>query len=178
MRKTQIIYLAKAIDRATESPHGAYAAITDALISAILAYDPDSTVVVYTPGMAFSVLGPTDREAASILVSINDYALQLAKALVLRYEPGLETWGCAQEVALAYQHHILIYLIAPVGTRYESLPTYLKAYVDPNNMFTEWDWLARALCQELDPLITYTEVKGNDFGSGYGTIRLSRGGEK
>lgn len=68
-------------------------------------------LVVYSPRRAFEVSDGKLREReAMALVNINSAALHRADILLVRYMPGVETWGTPQEVAQADGIHVLFWM--------------------------------------------------------------------
>lgn len=142
--KTTLIYLARPIDR-EEDPKSLYGATLDALRDALREVNRFSPVSIFCPGLAFSLTGPMDQDGARNLVSINSRALEVADVMVLVYVPGVESWGCPQEVMVASDMGIPIIVKTPMDYPYDKIPNYLKAFVDQGDFVGTWSSVAKAV---------------------------------
>lgn len=95
-------------------------------------------VQFFSPQRAFMRFGIVPGEFAMRIREINEAAVRACSAFVLRYEPGVETWGCPMELMLAHQldKPILVWLpfFAPDGSitkdDEDMLPVYIRSCLD------------------------------------------------
>lgn len=95
-------------------------------------------VQFFSPQRAFMRFGTVPGVFAMRIREINEAAVRACSAFVLRYEPGMETWGCPMELMLADQLNkpIMVWLpfLAPDGSitddNQDKLPIYLRSCMD------------------------------------------------
>jgi len=129
-----LIYLAGPIDRATTSPIPWVEQLRKMLRDS---WDQQAKggvtpLLVYSPQAAFwgsSALA--DRVSAMQVMDVNQSALLRADLVMVKYEPGIETWGTAQEVLTASQVDIpiLVWYAHEHADRIGALPMYLTAFM-------------------------------------------------
>lgn len=89
---------------------------------------------LFVPKHAFDVI-PTMAKAKDVdaLVAINRHALEQCDLMLLYYRPGVESWGCPQELMFAWSALVPVVVVVPEGTVIEGLSIYLRAWVKPAN---------------------------------------------
>ena len=90
---------------------------------------------MFVPSGAFN-LSPSNlcEKDITALVEINRFALERCDAVVMQYRPGVESWGCPQELLFAWAALIPVILIVPDDTNISLLPLYLRAWVKTENI--------------------------------------------
>jgi hypothetical protein len=121
-----LIYLAQAIDK---SPQFAEDERHNELYHQMLKDWPGgASLVIFRPAGAFRAIpGRVTQDEGRRVEEINTKALKEADAMVILYEPGVESWGVPMEL-LAFRNtgRPAFLLIEGHGTRYEDLPIYLR----------------------------------------------------
>ena len=117
-----MLYLATPIDRSKEAaPRKVAYDIIDGLRRAHF------LGIIFSPVLAFMINDPeiaTQNDMES-LIHINTEALLRSDFMLLDYSRGVETWGLPQEVLMAHEHKIPIFI--HTSERYQELPFYLRA---------------------------------------------------
>jgi hypothetical protein len=121
-----MIYLAGPIDRAqSKSAEGV-------LIEQFRSCGMNNSFFV--PKRAFDVLSPHAKPAdVKALVDINRFALENCELMLLNYQPGVESWGCPQELMFAWSALVPVVVLVPDKTEVVNLPIYLRAWVKEEN---------------------------------------------
>ena len=87
----------------------------------------------FSPAPAFDFAGTPVHESIHAVVDINRHALEQCSAMLLVYRPGVESWGCPQELLFAWSSMIPVVVLLPKGHD-GKLPTYLSAWVKSENL--------------------------------------------
>jgi nucleoside 2-deoxyribosyltransferase len=153
------IYLAGAIDRAKEDPLKWTEEVSEALLSAwkgVYTTDKTFKLIIFSPAKAFQVQGSVDTKNAKKLVEINMAALDRADVVVMRYAPGVETWGTPMEALWANHKRIPVFVWATetitseVFTKAElMLPPYLTAMAEGGICYLRAESVADAVMEHL-----------------------------
>ncbi len=88
-----------------------------------------SQYVLYLPRTAFSVAERISCRTASRIARINMLALENCNAVVMRYCPGVESWGVPMELSAATKMNIPVFVYIGSGIEVSRLPIYLRAMV-------------------------------------------------
>ena len=117
-----LIYLAQTIDRSKDSPQvTACNIIKEFRALGFKGTFFASSLAFSTPELMYVV-----QQDIEHITDINFHALSMSDALLLNYTPGMESWGCPQEVYVANLSKIPIFILTPEGTRYQEMPLYLR----------------------------------------------------
>lgn len=103
--------------------------------------------VLFDPGAAWLLTGrPVSQADASTVVAIDMATVKMSDALVLYYQPGVESWGMPQELMLAHLEEI------PVLVWWE-------ADISPD---AAWDKIQQSLVlsSQLSPQLVFTTLEG------------------
>jgi len=143
-----MIYFAGAIDRAKSKL--VWGETIDKLRAAGLEHS------LFVPSRAFDI-APSGAGSESIkaLVDINRFALENCSLMLLNYQPGIESWGCPQELMFAWSALVPVVVLVPDKTDINLLPLYLRAWVKPENFVSN---TAEAVTQIISILSRPKEV--------------------
>ena len=121
-----MIYLAGPIDRATSK------LVWGEVIAGLRLAGLNQPLFV--PFRAFDVLPAQARSKdVKALVDINRFALENCELMLLNYQPGIESWGCPQELMFAWSALVPVVVLLPGETDINTLPIYLRAWVKEEN---------------------------------------------
>ena len=126
-----LVYLACAVDKVKP---GHYKKIVDEVMSS--ASKHGVRMALFMPGLAYFV---PEGGSGSLTIQrnirhVNEAALLSSDVLLVIYEPGVETWGTSQEVRLAGENGIPVFVVntgvLSMNGDVSGLPMYLDQFTD------------------------------------------------
>ncbi len=161
-----LVFLSGPMDRA----NGKYTWVDE--LEAAYYKDPlvSGGVQFFSPQRAFMRFGTVPKEFSMRIREINEAAVRACSAFVLRYEPGVETWGCPMELMLADQLHkpIMVWLpfFASDGSissdDEEKLPIYIQSCLEGR---------FAAITIKVEGVLRWIARVGNDSGPEQGRLQ-------
>ena len=139
-----LVYLAGAIDRAKGNPKDWSKELIAELHERWSGVLPErAPLITYSPALGFDLSGACDTDHGSILFDINMKAVDLSSLVMVRYTPGVETWGTPMEVLRAFMIDntpVLVWTVERLAETYidaeDLLPSYLAAFAYEGRCYT------------------------------------------
>lgn len=123
-----MIYLAAPIDRSKNLDNPQHGLIDELRKG-------DLRGPIFVPKSSFDLkLDEMTREDIKAVVDINRHALESSSLMIMHYIPGVESWGCPQELLFAWSALVPVILLVPATVTISTLPIYLRAWVEPANI--------------------------------------------